>query len=246
MPLDLKENETIDDLQYKGLILIQKKEGFRFGIDAVLLANFTDVKKDDTVLDIGTGTGIISILLAGKTEAKTIYGLEIQKEIAEMAGRSVILNNLQDRVKIVQGNIRNGFEYFKPSSLNVIVTNPPYIPYGRGLVNNSDSKAVSRHEISCSLEDIISASSRLLVPGGQLAMIHRPERLVDVLSLMRTYSVEPKYIRFIHPRAYRKANLFLIKGTRGGNPELKMMEPLYIYDLQGRYSEEINKIYDRS
>ncbi|HHY22732.1 MAG TPA: tRNA1(Val) (adenine(37)-N6)-methyltransferase [Clostridiaceae bacterium] len=246
MLIHLNENETVDDLQYKGLTLIQKKDGFRFGIDAVLLANFADVKKGDIVLDIGTGTGIISILLAGKTEAKTIYGLEIQKEVAEMAGRSVILNNLQDRVKIVHGNIKNGLDYFRPSSFNVVITNPPYIPYGRGLVNYSDSKAISRHEISCNLENIISTGSKLLVPGGQLAMIHRPERLVDVLFLMRTYSIEPKYIRFVHPSSHKKANLFLIKGTRGGNPELKMMDPLYIYDSQGKYSEEINKIYNRS
>jgi tRNA1Val (adenine37-N6)-methyltransferase len=166
MLIHLNENETVDDLQYKGLTLIQKKDDFRFGIDAVLLANFADVKKGDIVLDIGTGTGIISILLAGKTEAKTIYGLEIQKEVAEMAGRSVILNNLQDRVKIVHGNIKNGLDYFRPSSFNVVITNPPYIPYGRGLVNYSDSKAISRHEISCNLENIISTGSKLLVPGG--------------------------------------------------------------------------------
>lgn len=245
MSVDLKENETIDDLQYKGLMLIQKKDGFRFGMDAVLLANFADVKKGDIVLDIGAGTGIISILIAGKTEAKTIFGLEIQKEMAEMAERSVVLNNLQDRVKIIQGDIKNGLEYFGPSGFNVIVTNPPYMARGNGLTNLADSKAISRHEITCTLEDIISVSSKLLVPGGQLAMVHRTERLVDVLFLMRTYSIEPKYIRFIHPSAYKKANIFLVKGTRGGNPQLKMIEPLYIYDSPGVYSEEINKIYGR-
>lgn len=245
MKVCIKNNETIDDLQYKGFMLIQKKDGFRFGIDAVLLANFADIKKEDKVLDIGTGTGIISILLAGKTEAKTIYGLEIQKEIAEMAGRSVLLNNLQDRVKIIEGNIQDGLTLFKPSSLNAIVTNPPYISKGCGIVSSDSSIAQSRHEISCILEDIISISGKLLAPNGQLAMIHRPERLVDVLYLMRTYLIEPKYIRFVHPFVSKRANLFLIKGTKGGNPGLKMMEPLYVYNSQGKYTEEINKIYKR-
>lgn len=246
MEIYLNENETIDDLQCKGLLIIQRKDGFCFGIDAVLLANFADVKKGDIVLDIGTGTGIISILLAGKTEAKTIYGLEIQKEMAEMAKKSVILNKLQDRIKIISGDIKNGLDIFGASKFDVIVTNPPYIPYGHGLINYSDTKAISRHEISCSLESIISMASKLLVPKGQIFMVHRPKRLVDVLVSMRKNSIEPKYIRFVHPFPYKKPNLFLIRGVKGGNVELKVMDPLYVYDAQGRYSDEIKKIYERT
>ena len=245
MTIRLFDNERIDDLQYKGLKIIQKTNGFCFGVDAVLLANFADVKKGDHVVDLGTGTGIISILVAGKTGADKVVGLEIQQEIAEMASRSVELNQLGDRVSIVQGDIKNSVELFGPSKFNIVVTNPPYMNSGGGLVNPSDTKAISRHEILCTLEDVIKAGSKLLVPGGQLAMVHRPERLVDIVYLMRSYSIEPKYIRFVHPSPYKKANLLLIKGTRGGRPQLKMMEPLYVYDEKGEYSEEINRIYAR-
>lgn len=244
--IQLRENERIDDLQYKGLKLIQNKKGFCFGVDAVLLTNFVDVKKGDSVLDLGTGTGIITILLAGKTDAVSIEGLEIQPGMAEMANRSVALNNLQDRVRITNGDIKNSVELFGSSKFDVVVSNPPYMNQGGGLINSSDSKAISRHEILCTLEDVIKVSSKILVPGGQLAMVHRPERLVDILCLMRNYSIEPKYIRFVHPSPYKKANLMLVKGTRGGNPQLKMMDPLYVYDENGNYSKEINEIYCRS
>jgi len=245
LEINLLDNERIDDLQYKGLRLIQKKDGFCFGVDAVLAANFAHVKKNDVVLDLGTGTGIISILLAGKTEAREITGLEIQPDMAEMALKSARLNNLHDRVKFICGDIKQSVELFGPSSVNVVVTNPPYMNKGGGLVNPSDSKALARHEISCTLEDVIKASSRLLVPGGQLAMVHRPERLVDIVYLMRSYGIEPKCLRFVHPSPYKKPNLILVRGTRGGNPQLKMMEPLYVYDENGNYSKEINEIYCR-
>lgn len=239
------DNERVDDLQYKGLKLIQKKDGFCFGVDAVLLANFADVKRGAEVIDLGTGTGIIPVLIAGKTEARHITGLEIQEEMAEMASRSVSMNGLEERVKIVCGDIRNHSRLFGSSTFDVVVTNPPYMNQGGGLINLSDTKAIARHEILCTLEDVISAASKLLKPGGQMAMVHRPERLVDILCLMRNYKIEPKYIRFVHPSPYKKANLLLIKGSKGGRPQLKMMDPLYIYDEKGNYSEEINRIYCR-
>lgn len=239
------KNEKIDDLQYKGLKLIQKDKAFRFGLDAVLLANFADVKKGNSVIDLGTGTGIISILLAGKTEATSIVGLEIQEGIAEMAGRSVKMNCLEDRVKIVHGDIKESVGLFGASSFDVVVSNPPYMNQGGGIINMSDTKAIARHEILCSLEDVIRSASKLLVPGGQFAMVHRPDRLADIVWLMRNFSIEPKYIRFVHPSPYKKANLMLIKGTRQGRPQLKMMEPLYVYDEEGKYSKEINEIYCR-
>jgi len=243
--INLNDNEVIDDLQYKGLKLIQKNDGFKFGIDAVILSHFLDVKKNDNIIDLGTGTGIISILLAGKTEAKSITGLEIQPDMAEMANRNVLLNSLEERVKIVCGDIRESVERFGCSKFNGVVTNPPYMSVGRGLVNPSDTKSIARHEILCTLEDIIRVSSKLLVPGGQFAMVHRPQRLVDILFLMRQYKIEPKFLRFVHPSPYKRANLVLVKGFRGGNPELKMMEPLYVYDENGRYSKEIDDIYHR-
>lgn len=245
MIVRIKENERIDDLQFKGLRIIQDTEGFCFGVDAVLLANFADVKKGDNVIDLGTGTGIIPILLAGKTQAAKITGLEIQQSMAEMAERSVRLNDLEERVNIVNGDIKNSVKLFGASKFQVVVSNPPYMNSGGGLVNPSDAKAISRHEILCSLEDVIMAGGKLLVPGGQLAMVHRPERLVDIVYLMRKYDIEPKYIRFVHPSPYKKANVLLIKGARGGRPQLKMMEPLYVYDEHGNYSEEINRIYAR-
>jgi len=241
----LKENENIDDLQYKGLKIIQNNDGFRFGVDAVILANFADVKKGDNVIDLGTGTGIISILLAGKTEAATITGLEIQPEFADMASRSVELNNLTGRVRVICGDIKNAVEQFGASKYNLVVTNPPYMNKGGGLVNPSDSKAIARHEILCWLEDVIKAAGKLLVPGGQFAMVHRPDRIVDIVYLMRTHGIEPKFLRFVHPSPYKKANLLLIKGTRGGRSQLKMMPPLYVYDETGNFSDEINKIYCR-
>lgn len=238
-------NERIDDLQYRGLKIIQKVDGFCFGLDAVLLANFADIKKGDAVIDLGTGTGIISILIAGKTEAKYVTGLEIQEEMAQMAQRSVKLNNIDDRVRIIHGDIKESVELFGASKFNVVVTNPPYMNQGGGLLNISDTKAISRHEIKCTLEDVIKASAKLLVTGGQLAMVHRPDRLVDIVWFMRKYSIEPKYIRFVHPSPHKKANLLLIKGTRQGRAQLKMMEPLYVYDESGNYSKEIDDIYSR-
>lgn len=245
MDVRINSGERVDDLQCKGLKLIQKEEGFCFGIDAVLLANFADVRKNDRVIDLGTGTGIIPILLAGKTQALSLVGLEIQEQMVEMAHRSVLLNDLQDRVKIVCGDIKEPLKHFKPASFNVVVTNPPYINKGGGIVNPSDTKAISRHELFCSLEDVIRTSSKLLIPGGRFAMVHKPERLADIIYLMRTWKIEPKYLRFVHPSPYKKPNLLLIRGIKNGNPELKMMEPLYVYDENGNYSDEINRIYGR-
>lgn len=241
----IKEKERIDDLQLHGLRIIQNTEKFCFGVDAVLLSDFADIRRNDRVLDIGTGTGIIPVLLAGKTKAGKITGLEIQEEMAEMAGRSVILNNLTDRLEIIHGDIKTYSKYFSKSSFEVVVSNPPYTNKGCGLVNPHDSKAISRHEILCSLEDVVGSAAALLVPGGQLAMVHRPERLADIICSMRNNGIEPKYLRFVHPKPGKKPNMLLIKGNRGGNPELKVIEPLYVYNSDGTYSEEINKIYGR-
>lgn len=246
MDISIFENERLDDLQYKGLRLLQKKGGFCFGVDAVLLSYFAQVAKNSKVIDLGTGTGIIALLLAAKKEPLKVTGLEIQPEMAEMAARSVKLNRLEDRVEIVQGDIREASKLFGASSFDVVVTNPPYMVKGGGLLNPADTKAVARHEILCTLEDVISSSAKLLRPGGKFSMVHRPQRLADIIYQMRNNSIEPKYLRFVHPSPGKKPSLLLISGTRNGNPELKVQEPLYIYDNDGNYSKEIDEIYSRN
>lgn len=239
------EWERIDDLQYKGLNIIQDTRGFCFGIDAVLLANFGEVKKEDKVIDLGTGTGVIPILIAGKTEAEHIVGLEIQPNMADMAKRSVMLNELEQRVEIIEGDLKEAPKIFGLAQFDMVTCNPPYMNHGGGIINVSDAKAISRHEIMCTLEDVIAVSAGLLRSGGKFCMIHRPERLVDIIWLMRSYKIEPKKIRFVHPSAGKKPNLLLIEGLRGGNPYLKMLDPLYVFNESGEYSDEINSIYNR-
>ena len=206
MQVTLKETERIDDLQLKGLKLIQDKTGFCFGIDAVLLANFAKVKNNAKVVDLGTGTGIIPILIAGKSKASKIIGVEIQEEVYEMATRSVKLNNLEDRVEIVNADIKTIDKQLPVHGFNVATSNPPYM-HMNGIQNPNDKKAISRHEVLCDLEDVIRAASRLVMPRGKFFMIHRPIRLVDIVTLGRKYNLEPKVIQFVHPRANKAPNL---------------------------------------
>ena len=243
--MEVFEDERIDDLQFKGLKIIQKKKGFCFGIDAVLLANFANVSRDDAVLDLGTGTGIIPILIAGHTEAKNIVGVEIQPHIAKMAKRSVDMNNLDDRIEVVNDDLKNIDQYMKHNSFDVVTTNPPYIKSNGGLKNTTDTKAISRHEIKCTLEDVIRVATKLLKHNGQFFMVNRPERLVDIITLMRKYKLEPKLVRFVYPSQNKNANLVLVKGIKGANHELKVVEPLYVYDEDGNYTKEIDYIYNR-
>lgn len=245
MTIEIHENERLDDLQYKGLRLLQKRDGFCFGVDAVLLSHFAQVSGNDTVIDLGTGTGIIAVLLAAKKNPRKVVGLEIQREMAEMANRSVLLNGLEHKLEIVCGDIREAVRIFGASSFNAVVTNPPYMGRGGGLINPADMKAIARHEILCTLEDVISAAGKLLKPGGKFSMVHRPQRLADILCLMRSNSIEPKRLRMVHPSPGKKPNLVLVGGTRGGNPELRVQEPLYIYDSDGNYTREIHEIYNR-
>lgn len=245
MEVEIRKDERIDDLQCRGLKIIQNTEGFCFGVDAVLLANFPEIKKGQRIMDLGTGTGIIPILLAGKTDAGEIVGLEIQKNVADMAQRSVLLNDIEYRVRILNDDIKNAVSIFGKESFDVVTSNPPYKHAGSGIVNPGDAKAISRHEILCTLEDVISASSSLLKSGGRFFMVHRPERIVDIIYLMRAYKLEPKRLRFVHPYAGKKPNLLLIEGLKYGRAFLKFMDPLYIYDDNGEYTQEINDIYGR-
>ncbi len=241
----IKENERVDDLQCNGLQLIQNPKGFCFGIDAVLLSNFCEIRRGWKIIDLGTGTGIVPILLAGKTEASEIVGVEIQEEVAEMASRSVRLNNLQNKVKILNDDLNNIFDYEEVNSFDAVTSNPPYMNKGGGLINPESMKAISRHEVKCTLEDIIRVSSKLLKDRGHFYMVHRPHRLVDIIWLCRYYKLEPKKLRFVHPNKNKKPNIVLIQCVKHGGTELKFMDPLYVYNEDGSYTEDIHRIYGR-
>jgi tRNA1Val (adenine37-N6)-methyltransferase len=239
----LHENERIDDLQLNGLRIIQNPKGFCFGIDAVVLSHFINLKRNDIAVEFGTGTGIIPILLSGKTSFKKILAFEVQEKVANMAKRSILLNHLEDKIEIINDNLRQAPNYFKPQSVNVVFSNPPYMSTQGGIKNPSDQKAIARHEVLCTLEDIIKQASYLLCDGGQFYMIHRPHRLVDIVALCRTYHLEPKEIRMIQPYADKKPNIFLIRCAKRGKPDLKFQDPLIVYKAPGVYSDEIYKIY---
>lgn len=246
MEIELKENERIDDLEYKGFKIIQNAKGFCFGIDAVLLSDYAkNIKKDARVLDLGTGTGIISILLCGKTNLSKVIGVEVQEEVADMAKRSVRLNNLENKFEIINENIINLERIYERNSFDVIVTNPPYKKENSGIVNEEIKKLISRHEILAKLEDYIKISNKLLKDKGEFYMVHRPERLVDIIAYMRMFKIEPKEIRFVCSHKNESPKLVLIKGVKNGKPFLKFKENLYIYEKDGSYTEEIYKIYNK-
>lgn len=240
--MQLKSHERLDDLQIKGLHIIQDKRGFCFGVDAVLLSAFPEIKKGDRVLDMCTGNGIIPLLLYAKYEAAEIYGMEIQPEVAQMAQRSVLYNGI-DNVFIKEGDIKDAVAMFGTATFDQITCNPPYIKSQSGLINPGDSKAIARHEILCTLDDVIKTSASLLRFGGKLCMVHRPDRLSDVISTMRKYKIEPKRLRTVHSRPGEGATLFLIEGALGGGTFLKVLPPLYIYDGEGNYTDETERIY---
>ena len=242
----VKENESIDDLQLKGLKLIQKKDSFRFGVDAILLSEFANIKKNFRVIDLCTGTGIVPFLILGKYEPKEIVGIEVQEEIAEMANRSTVLNNVENKIKFINRDLKD-IEFLKQlGRFDALTVNPPYKLNNSGIVNPSDKLAIARHEVLCTLEDVIATSRILLKDNGRMYMVHRPERLADILTLMRKYKIEPKRIRMVHPNTKKSPNIVLIEGQRDGGKFLKWDPPLYVYNDNGEYSDEINKIYGRS
>ena len=238
----VKEKERVDDLQ-NGYYVIQDPDKFCFGMDAVLLSGFAKVKKGETALDMGTGTGIIPILLKTKTNGKHFTGLEIQKECADMAGRSVRYNHLEDDVEIVQGDIKEAADIFGAASFDVVTSNPPYMIGQHGLRNPDMPKAIARHEVLCNLEDVVSQASKVLKERGRFYMVHRPRRLAEIISLMKEYRIEPKRLRMIHPFADRDANMLLIEGVRGGKSMMVVEPPLIVYDEPGVYTKEIHRIY---
>lgn len=239
MTINLKEEERLDDLQVNGYEIIQHPGKFCFGMDAVLLSNFARVKKGENALDLGTGTGIIPILLTAKTEGERFVGLEIQDESADMARRSVVHNHLEKRVEIVNGDIKEASSIFGAASFDVITTNPPYMIGKHGIANATDTKAIARHEVLCTLDDILRESAKILRPGGRFYMVHRPFRLAEILSKMVQVGIEPKRMRMVHPFIDKEPNMLLIEGKRGGNSRMTVERPLIVYREQGVYSEEL-------
>ena len=226
----IKPGERLDDLQLDGLKLIQDPGKFCFGVDAVFLSDFARVKPGETVLDMGTGNGVIPILLAAKTRGEKFTGLEIQAETAEMARRSVRLNQLEDRIEIVTGDIKEAAAIFKPAFFDVITTNPPYMLSEHGLKNPDDARAIARHEVLCSLDDILRESMRLLQDKGRFYMIHRPFRLTEIMIKMNHYKIEPKRIQFIYPHIDREPAMVLIEGVRGAKSRVTVEPPIVIYE----------------
>ena len=246
MDIELEANERIDDLEFKNLKIIQNKDGFCFGIDSVLLSDFAkNIKKCSTVLDLGTGTGIIPILLCGKTKLQKVTGIEVQEDVAKMAQKSIKLNNLEDKFNVINENILNLNKIYENQTFDVIVSNPPYKKKDTGITNENEKKIISRHEISASLEDFIKISKDLLKDKGEFYMVHRPERLVDIFELMRKYKIEPKILKMVYSYKNKEPKLILIKGVKNAKPFLKVESNLYIYEDTGKYTKEILKIYNK-
>ena len=234
----VKENERVDDLQ-NGYYIIQDPRKFCFGMDAVLLSGFARVKKGEKVLDMGTGTGIIPVLLASKTVGEHFTGLEIQEECAEMAARSVKYNNLEDRVSIRQGDIKEAVSIFGAASFHVVTCNPPYMIGQHGIQNVNSAKTIARHEVLCTLDDILRESARLLTFHGRFYMVHRPFRLAEIFTKMTSYGIEPKRIRFVHPYVDKEPNMVLIEGSNKGRSRMQVDPPLIVYEKDGSYTGEL-------
>lgn len=239
----LLPDERLDDLHRNNYKIIQNPKKFCFGMDAVLLSGFAKIKETDTVLDLGTGTGIIPILLEGRKKGRHFTGLEIQEESADMARRSVKGNSLEEKIDIVTGDIKEASKIFGAASFEVVTSNPPYMNHNHGLVNPDQPKAIARHELLCSLEDVIRESANVLKQNGRLIMVHRPFRLAEIIEVMKRYKLEPKRIKFVHPYLHKEPNMVLIEGLKGGNPMVTVEAPLIVYKEEHVYTDEIYNIY---
>lgn len=243
MDVEIKEKERIDDLQRNGYQIIQDPEKFCFGMDAVLLSGFVRVRSGAKVLDMGTGTGIIPLLVEAKTQAAHISAIEIQEESADMARRSVRLNGLENRIDIVTGDLREADKFFDAASFDVITCNPPYMIGEHGLTNPDAPKAIARHEILCTLEDVVRTAAKLLKPGGAFCMIHRPFRLAEIICVMTEYKLEPKRMKLVYPYIDKEPNMVLIEGCRGGKPRMTVEKPLIVFQEPNVYTDEICDVY---
>lgn len=241
----LREGERIDDLEVNGFRIIQNPSFFCFGMDAVLLAAFAQMKPKDTVMDLGTGTGIIPLLLTAKGRCARAEGLELQEEVAEMAARSVLLNHAEDRCRIHCGDIRLVPETFPAESVQAVTSNPPYISGGAGLHNDTETRNIARHEIAVTLEDVVRAAGHLLRPGGSFSLVHKPFRIPEILEVMRKYRLEPKRMQLVQPKAGKEPNMVLISAVKDGNPFLTMLPTLVVYREDGTYTDELLKQYGK-
>lgn len=243
MTIELNQNERLDELHRNGYFIIQNPEKFCFGMDAVLLSGYAKVKPGERVLDLGTGTGIIPILLEAKTKGEHFTGLELQEESADMARRSVAYNQLQDKIDIVAGDIKGASNIFGAASFDVITTNPPYMTGNHGIVNSNQPKAIARHEIFCSLEDVIRESSKLLKVNGRFYMVHRPFRLAEIITTLIQYKLEPKRMQLVYPYVDKEPNMVLIEALKGGKSRITVEKPLIVYQEPGKYTDDIYNIY---
>ena len=243
MTTNMKPGERLDDLQIKGYEIIQSPGRFCFGMDAVLLSSFAKVKKNESALDLGTGTGILPILLEAKNEGSRYVGLEIQEESADMARRSVLHNKLDGKIEIVTGDIKEASGIFGAASFHVITTNPPYMIGEHGLKNDNEALYIARHEALCTLDDILRESARLLKPKGRFYMVHRPFRLAEILGKMSSYGIEPKRMRLVHPYVDKEPNMVLVEGMRGAKPRMTVEAPLIVYEKNGEYTKELLEMY---
>lgn len=234
-------NLSIDIVPGTNYKIYQKRDSFSYGTDAIFLSDFA--KPKGLVMDLGTGTGIIPLRLIGNKMIKKIYGVEIQESVAEMAKESIVLNNLEEKIEILNIDIKKLPNKFQKHTFDCVVSNPPYMKEGGAIVNKQENFAISRHEIHCNIEDIVSVAAYLLKPLGKFYLVHRPDRLVDILCVMRQYSIEPKYIRFVQPKIDKKPNLLLIEGIKDAKRDLKYYDPLIVYDENGNYTDEIYGIY---
>lgn len=239
----LKPGERADDLQLCGLYCIQDPDRFCFGMDAVLLSGYVSVKENETCLDLGTGTGIIPLLLSAKTKGKHFTGLEIQEDNVDMALRSVRLNGLENKIDIVCGDIRCAADIFPRSSFDVVTGNPPYMTALHGIQNPNDSKAIARHEVLCTLREFVGAAAALVRPGGRFYMVHRPFRLPEIMEELRSFKLEPKGLRFVHSYVDREPSMVLIESVRGGRPGMDVDAPLIIYKSEGVFTDEVRLNY---
>lgn len=239
----LFEGERLDDLVRGDLRIIQCPEAFCFSMDAVLLANFATVKKGDRVVDLGTGTGVIPLLISTRGQLKRIVGLEIQPDSVDRALRSIKGNGLEQLIEIIQGNLCTADEILGVGNFDLVTSNPPYLPVGRGVRNETEQIAVARHEILCSLKDVIRASARLVKYGGRVAMVHRPERLSDIIWEMVAHQLKPRRMQLVYPRPGKKPNMVLLEAQLGGNPELIIQEPFFVYNAKGEYTPEFWNTY---
>ncbi len=242
----IHDNERIDDLQYKGLMLIQDPEAFCFGIDAVLLANYAKASAGDTVVDMGTGTGVIPILMSGKTDAERLIGIEIQEQSAEMALRSVALNGLQGRVEIIKEDICNLPDVIPKGSVDVVTCNPPYMIEDHGLHGDTDARTIARHEVLCKLDNVANAAASMLKTGGYFYMIHRPFRLAEIMVTLVKYRLEPKRMRFVYPYIDKEPTMVLIEARRDGKARVTVEKPLIVYDRPGVYTQDILEYYGQN